>query len=73
MSKIHELTFKEDTTVGFYFKFKAGETIYFEDGNYNDNFMEYTYIIYKKNENGLVYVGTIRSSCLPSAKENYAN
>jgi len=69
---MNELKFKKDTKVGFHFDYKAGETMYFEQGSYNDNFMEWTYRIYKPNEKGIAYCGSIRSSCLRSAQENNA-
>jgi hypothetical protein len=65
-----ELKFKKDTKVGFHFDYKAGEIMYFEEGSYNENFMEYTYRIYKPNEKGMAYCGSIRSSSLRTAQEN---
>jgi len=44
--------------------------MYFEEGNYNDNFMEWTYRIFKPNEKCMAYCGSIRSSCLRKAQEN---
>ena len=69
---MNTLIFKKDTTVGFHFNYKVGETMYFEEGSYNDNFMEWTYRIYTPNEKGMAYCGSIRSSCLRKAQENNA-
>ena len=64
------LVFKKDTKVGFHFDYKSGETMYFEEGGYSDSFMEWTYRIYKPNEKGMAYCGSIRSSCLRKAQED---
>lgn len=68
-----ELKFKNDTKVGFHFDYKAGEIMYFKEGSYHENFMEWTYRIYKPNEKGMAYCGSIRSSCLLAAQKNNAN
>jgi hypothetical protein len=58
------ITFKFDTTVGFHFDFKAGETMLYTEGNYNDGFMEWTFNIYQEINESLVFLGDIRSSSL---------
>jgi len=67
---MQQLVFKKDMKVGFHFDYKEGETMYYEEGSFLENFMEWTYRIYKPNEKGMAYCGSIRSSCLSKAIEN---